>query len=1063
MPVVTVGASQRPADLDVSRYGGADRYATSLLVAEAVAAHAGGSLEWVVMVSGRNWTDAVIAAPLAGSLGAPVLATPPGELLSDASEFLHRIGVSQALVVGAESDTEGVGPTVVAGLEAIGISVERVTRADQYATGFAVAHRMGTPGHMGNLGRTAVVASGEVFADALVAGAFAARGPHPVLLTPRSRLHQAVARYLAELRIEHVVLMGGTGALHQTVEDSIVALGIEVTRLAGSSRYDTAVEAARLISGIYGDDCFTSRRVGLARARIPFDSFSAAPLLARLCAPLLLADPGSIPPVAADFLIQARIAAASAGHKNFGVRIFGGNAAVSDAAISNYVASSTGAVNPLGADGIPVDTEAGEAQPQRPCVAPLDDEPLRLLGDVYSRQATWSPDCSRIVYLDNEGAIWTSRIDGTERTRLTAGYTEDEDDESPAWSPNGTRIAFVRYAGRSHNGEHVTRILVVNADGSGETQLTSGNFRDASPAWSPDSQRIAFARHNLESPRVPSNREDRYIAVMDADGANITALTRGGTAEASPAWSPDGSAIAYDSDGTMWIADSDGRNPRRVPVANARRSGYSWSPDGTAIAYVSREWVDDPSIEGGVGVQNGITVVSLDGHSTAHAVTYTGPSVSDTSMGTFTIVRTPRWAPDGRSILFERNTHRGDMARSYVAPVPDLAILQVTTDCRPTGSPYESVGFPRPSAYPATVGTLRVAVLFMDFPDAQAAYSTAEELARGDLATTQDFIESVSYGRLNLEFVPLRRWLRAPGSTDAYLAHDGSISEFMIAEVSASLASSDVDFDAIDAFVTVLPSNHFSGARTAGHASVGADDDRRIASAINIFLAESEGPDWGRYLVPLSLQWFGVPYLGDYGALGNPDSQVERPPLASGQRWHQLRIGTQGLSASFPSPSTDFYGDLWEPLSWTRWQLDWIGPSQMVCLNRPEATVELSPLAGSGEGTVMAAVPAAHDAIVVVESRRRIGYDSYSRPHRDAIAAGRLHPDLVGDRVLVYTVDPTLRGGRRPIKFATDNGFGFLQRYPFLAVGESLTVEGYTISVTADDGDSHTVTIVKSN
>ena len=66
VPVVTVGASQRPADLDASRYGGADRYATSLLVAEAVAAHAGGSLDSVVLVSGRNWTDAVGAAPLAG-------------------------------------------------------------------------------------------------------------------------------------------------------------------------------------------------------------------------------------------------------------------------------------------------------------------------------------------------------------------------------------------------------------------------------------------------------------------------------------------------------------------------------------------------------------------------------------------------------------------------------------------------------------------------------------------------------------------------------------------------------------------------------------------------------------------------------------------------------------------------------------------------------------------------------------------------------------------------------------------------------------------------------------
>lgn len=131
LPLSAATAAAGLDDVDVSRYGGADRYATSLFVAEAVAADAGGRLESVVMVSGRSWTDAVVAAPLAGSLGAPVLATPPGELRADAARFLQRTGVSQAVLIGADSDTDGVGPTVVAGLEALGIATERVTRPDQ--------------------------------------------------------------------------------------------------------------------------------------------------------------------------------------------------------------------------------------------------------------------------------------------------------------------------------------------------------------------------------------------------------------------------------------------------------------------------------------------------------------------------------------------------------------------------------------------------------------------------------------------------------------------------------------------------------------------------------------------------------------------------------------------------------------------------------------------------------------------------------------------------------------------------------------------------------------------
>ncbi|MCY3608368.1 MAG: cell wall-binding repeat-containing protein [Acidimicrobiaceae bacterium] len=113
VPVAAVGAAEGDdggsagSGVSVTRYGGADRYETSLQVAEAVAADADGSLEWVVLVSGRRWTDAVVAAPVAGALGAPVLMTPPGELRADALAFLQRAGVSKALVVGPDVPCQG--------------------------------------------------------------------------------------------------------------------------------------------------------------------------------------------------------------------------------------------------------------------------------------------------------------------------------------------------------------------------------------------------------------------------------------------------------------------------------------------------------------------------------------------------------------------------------------------------------------------------------------------------------------------------------------------------------------------------------------------------------------------------------------------------------------------------------------------------------------------------------------------------------------------------------------------------------------------------------------------
>ncbi|WP_420610607.1 cell wall-binding repeat-containing protein [Candidatus Poriferisodalis sp.] len=346
VPATAVGAAEGDdgsagTDVWATRYGGADRYETSLQVAEAVAADADGSLEWVVLVSGERWTDAVVAAPLAGSLGAPVLMTPPEELRADALEYLERVGVSKALVVGpdasggAHGSGRGVSAEVLDALSEADITTERVTGDDLYATGVAAAGRV-TPGAMGDLGPTAVIASGEVFADALVAGPFAARGIHPVLLSPPGELHAEVADYLSGAGIEHVVLMGGTAALSDAVEQAVKNLGIDVSRVAGSTRYGTAVKAAELAedkySAVAGRTCFANDTIGVARARVPFDSFSAAPLLGRLCAPLVLADPGDIPDDTAAYLDAARDQ-----HDAVGLRVFGGDAAVSQAAIDAYL------------------------------------------------------------------------------------------------------------------------------------------------------------------------------------------------------------------------------------------------------------------------------------------------------------------------------------------------------------------------------------------------------------------------------------------------------------------------------------------------------------------------------------------------------------------------------------------------------------------------------------------------------------------------------------------------------------------------------------------------------
>ena len=614
LPAGAAGAVPQLADTDVQRYGGADRYATSLRVAEAVAADAGGRLDWVVMVHGRSWTDAVVAAPLAGSLGAPVLSTPSDELRPDAAAFLRRTGVSKALIIGADSDTEGVGPTVVASLEELGISVERITRPDQYATSVAAARRLGTPGHMRGLGRTAIVANGRVFADALVAGTLAARGSHPILLTKPEIFRRDVARYLTESDVEHVVLMGGEAALHKVIENDITALGIKVTRIAGATRYETAAEAAEFAVRRFSLTCFTERRAGLARGHVPFDAFSAAPLLARLCTPLLLADPDSIPAATAAYLSAVRSVIAPSGDDTLDLHIFGGNAAVSDAAINSYL--------------------AGESTVGVKCDLEIGSEPQAIIDDVDAILPAWSPDCRRIAYEHNR-QIWVADIDGGNRVRLTRG-------SFPAWSPDGTRIAFARFTGQELYSEVVAHLHVINTDGTGETQLTDSISQDYAPRWSPDGRRILFRRIDLwEEPEEFFAK--RHLAIIDADGSNEVNLETRAFFGRAHYWSHDGERISiWDGGGVATVRDdgSDWEPVWPVLLSDIKFNAYAWSPDGCRIALAGSAPLEDGQWE------SYIKVLNLDNDEVSTVVRYTGNIFQALE------IVAPQWSPDGRFIIY---------------------------------------------------------------------------------------------------------------------------------------------------------------------------------------------------------------------------------------------------------------------------------------------------------------------------------------------------------------------------------------------------------------------------
>ncbi|HZR93094.1 MAG TPA: hypothetical protein VFA44_11900 [Gaiellaceae bacterium] len=199
--------------------------------------------------------------------------------------------------------------------------------------------------------------------------------------------------------------------------------------------------------------------------------------------------------------------------------------------------------------------------------------PSRLL---YETTPAWSPDGRRIAFASSRygsSDIFVMDASGEHVRRLTS--TRD-DDTHPTWSPDGRRIAFVR-------GGHGA-IFVMNADGSHVRRLTGDTARQDDPAWSPDGRWIAYARN---TPLTTSTE----IWLVHPDGADAHALTSLNAATTWPAWSPDSREIAFSSAVgelrySIYVVRVGTRKARRLTRSNDDEFEPAWSPDGRRIAFV---------------------------------------------------------------------------------------------------------------------------------------------------------------------------------------------------------------------------------------------------------------------------------------------------------------------------------------------------------------------------------------------------------------------------------------------------------------------------------------------
>jgi TolB protein len=203
--------------------------------------------------------------------------------------------------------------------------------------------------------------------------------------------------------------------------------------------------------------------------------------------------------------------------------------------------------------------------------------------------------------------------------------------EDLAWSPDGTKILF----------ESIDGIYIMNANGGNRRMLLKWNSQPADQdllTWSPDGNQMAF-------------QSSTGIWTMDVDGENLKQINKT-TGAGSPAWSPNGTKIAYVSDG-IWIMNPDGSDQTRLlplavwynPIGSTITTGVNtvtakdpvWSPNGTKIAFSmnGQIWIMNANGSSAKPLTNNILEITQFGH--------------------------PSWSPKGNKIAFESIVPDGEI------------------------------------------------------------------------------------------------------------------------------------------------------------------------------------------------------------------------------------------------------------------------------------------------------------------------------------------------------------------------------------------------------------------
>ena len=257
---------------------------------------------------------------------------------------------------------------------------------------------------------------------------------------------------------------------------------------------------------------------------------------------------------------------------------------------------------------------------------------LILLAIATSASAAFPGDNGRIAYSDF-ARIFTVKPDGSGKTKIHGGY-------DPAWSPDGSLIAFMSARGGPYS------VGVMRPDGSDVERLTPvlgpNGHNYGNPDWAPSGRRLAIQAFD------PEGTSGSAIFVIRRDGSFVRQLARRFESAGYPQWSPDGRWVLFSGRGHLHKIHPTGRHRQRVDTGLPCCDGAgSWSPGGHRIVFVH---YSDP------GGEVGLYVLGRGGHS--HQLT----SMTSFQNGD----ATPEWSPNGKWIAFVRGDEgSGDLYKIH--------------------------------------------------------------------------------------------------------------------------------------------------------------------------------------------------------------------------------------------------------------------------------------------------------------------------------------------------------------------------------------------------------------